>query len=126
MNAKIKIMIVEDSSIIAQLLRKELKLKGYEVCGLAPTGALAITMAKEKNPDVILMDIGLADNIDGIEAAEKIISYKNIPVIFLTGYNDEELKKRADKLNPAAYFLKPTGSYKLKAVIDSVMEKHYK
>ena len=126
MEKKVKILIVEDTTIIALLLKKELEIKGFEVCGLAPTGALAIKLAAEKDPDLILMDIGLADDIDGIEAAERIIAKKNIPVIFLTGYTEAVLKERAEHLNPAAYFHKPTGSDQIKEVIDSVMQKHLK
>lgn len=72
MRKKIKILIVEDEVIIAQFLKIELEDSGYEVCSFVASGEEAIIEAKEKNPDLILMDIHLSDKIDGIEAVCKL------------------------------------------------------
>ncbi|MCD4817619.1 MAG: response regulator [Candidatus Cloacimonetes bacterium] len=122
MNKKIKILIVEDEAIIARSLKIELNFAGYEVCNFVASGEEAIREAKKHNPDVILMDIHLSGEIDGIKAAEKIIEYKKIQIIFMTGYPERNLFERAQKVNPAAYFQKPIEIYDLKPIIDDLFK----
>ena len=123
MKKKIKILIVEDEVMIAQCLKMDLEDEGYEVCDFVPSGEEAIIKAEERNPDIILMDIHLRSDLDGIEAAREIINYKNIPIIFMTGYFEHDLFKRAQKINPVAYLEKPVDIYNLKPVIESVMKR---
>jgi len=117
---KIKILIVEDEAIIAQFLKMELEDEGFEVCKFVPSGEEAIIEAQKLNPDLILMDIHLSEEIDGIEAALKIIEYKSIPIIFMTGYSESNIFIRAQEVNPAAYLHKPIEIYNLKPIIDSI------
>jgi two-component system, response regulator PdtaR len=107
MGKKIKILLVEDEAIIAQYLSLELELEGHEVCGYVATGEEAIQKALSEKPDLILMDINLLGEMDGIQAAEKILEYNYIPIIFMTGYSKLEFTSRAQKLNPLGYFNKP-------------------
>jgi len=116
---KIRILVVEDEVIIAKYLKMELELTGYDVCGFVRSGEEAIIKAKEKNPDVILMDINLYGKMDGIDAAKEIISLKDIPIIFCTGYGKKEFVERAQKLNPLAYLRKPILAEEVKEVIDA-------
>jgi two-component system, response regulator PdtaR len=116
---KISILIVEDEVIIAQCLKMELELMGYDVCGFVGSGEDAIRKAKEENPQIILMDINLSDEMDGVDAAKEIISFKNIPIIFCTGYGKKELMERAKKLKPLAYLRKPVIIEEVNAIIDS-------
>jgi len=118
MKKKIKILIVEDEAIIAQFLKMELELSGYDVCNYVASGEEAIIEAKEKEPDLILMDIYLAGEIDGIEAAQKIRSHQGTPIIICTGYTESELFERAKKINPVAYLRKPIVAEEVKEVID--------
>ncbi|MDO9576905.1 MAG: response regulator [Candidatus Cloacimonadales bacterium] len=122
MKKKIKILIVEDEVIIAECLKMELELSGYDVCDFVTSGEEAIIIAKEKDPDVILMDIYLAGVIDGIEAAKEIIANKKIPIIFCTGYTESEIFERAKKLNPVAYLRKPIIAEEVKVVLEYVFE----
>ena len=122
MDKKIKILIVEDEVLIAHSLSIELKFVGYEVCNFVASGEEAISETKKHNPDVILMDINLSGEIDGIVAAEKIIEYKNIPIIFMTGYPEKSLIERAQYINPVGYFQKPVEIYDLKPIIDTIFE----
>ena len=92
---KIKILVVEDEIIVAMELKQQLETMGYEVVGTAASGKEAIEVALEKNPDVILMDIMLKGEMDGIEAAEKIHNYQDTHIIYTTAYSDKEILERA-------------------------------
>ena len=94
------ILIVEDEKIIALDLQRRLERFGYSVVGMASDGAEAIALAKERSPDIILMDIMLAGGMDGIEAAKHIRAQLGIPVIFLTAYTDEKTLERAKEVEP--------------------------
>jgi len=105
--SKPKILIVEDESLIALQLEIKLSKMGYEICSLSASGEEAIYAAKNDHPDVILMDIRLIGEMDGIEAARQIGQFSRTPVIFTTGYPDNSLKERAMKLKPSAFLIKP-------------------
>ena len=98
MEKTIRIQLVEDEVIVAMLMEDVLNNLGYTVSGHVTTGEDAIISAKQNPPDIILMDIRLAGIIDGIEAASSIKSEFDIPVIFLTGYDDKAVRKRAEKI----------------------------
>ncbi|MDP8269542.1 MAG: response regulator [Candidatus Tenebribacter davisii] len=117
---KINILIVEDEVLIAQCLKMDLELLGFDVCDYVGSGEESIHKAKEKDPDVILMDINLSGEMDGIDAAKEIISFKKIPIIFCTGYGQRELYDRAQKLNPVAFLRKPVILNEMKSHIDSI------
>lgn len=117
-----QILIVENEVIISHHLKMEFKQEGYEI-KLCSTGEKAIEMAKHNPPDVVLMDIKLAGIMDGIEAAQKIKGEHDIPLIFITGYNENELYEKAQKVDYLAYIEKPFSIKKLKAVIEKAVEK---
>ena len=102
-----KIMIVEDEMIIAMGYMTELRKASFEVPKALVTGEEAIKVFSAMNPDLILMDIALKGKMDGIEAANKMLKIKNLPIIFMTGNSDSETKERALALNPAGYLIKP-------------------
>jgi two-component system, response regulator PdtaR len=107
MKKAIRILLVEDEVITAMLLQQELHDFGYPILGHVTTGEKAIIFAQENFPDIILMDIALSGEIDGIEAAAAIKAKADIPVIFMTGYDDIEMKERAAKTKPLGYLIKP-------------------
>jgi two-component system, response regulator PdtaR len=119
---KINFLIVEDEALIAQWLKMELELLGYEVCGSVPSGEEAVISAMELRPDVILMDISLSGRIDGIEAAKQILSDREVVIIFMTGYNEEIFHEELIKLKPLATFSKPVQPQEVKAVIDNLFK----
>ena len=84
-----KILIVEDEAVTAMELEETLSRRGYEVVGTAANGPDALRIAKERWPDLILMDIRLQGPMDGIETADQINLFYEIPVIFLTAYSDD-------------------------------------
>jgi len=119
---KISILIVEDEVIIAKYLQMELEDVGFDVCGFVASGEEAIIKAREIQPDFILMDIHLAGEIDGIEAAGEILRNNDGKIIFATGYTERELFERAQKLNPLAYLRKPVTPSEVKEAIDSSLQ----
>jgi diguanylate cyclase (GGDEF)-like protein/PAS domain S-box-containing protein len=118
------ILIVEDEKIIALDLQRRLERFGYSVIGMASDGPEAITIARERSPDIILMDIMLAGSMDGIEAAKQIRAQLAIPVIFLTAYTDEKTLERAKEVEPFGYILKPFKERELYTTIDIALYKN--
>ena len=104
---KAQILIVEDDGIVAMDIESRLKKLGYSVSGTVIYGEKAIEKVEELSPDLVLMDIVLKGEMDGIEAAEIIRSRFDVPVIFLTAYADEERFERAKLTIPFGYILKP-------------------
>jgi len=100
-------MLVEDEVIIAGYLKLELELEGYIVSGFITTGEEAVEIARIDKPDVVLMDIKLAGEMDGIDAAEIISNESGTPIIFMTSYSRLEITQRAQKITPSRYFNKP-------------------
>jgi two-component system cell cycle sensor histidine kinase/response regulator CckA len=122
--AKAKILIVEDEAIIASVIAGALKKFDYEVMGILDNGEAAASTTLEKKPDLILMDIRLHGDIDGITAVERIQKQVDIPVIYLTAYADEPTLERAKKTKPYGYIPKPFQEIELKTSIEMALYKH--
>ena len=90
-----RIMVVEDEGIVARDIQNRLKGLGYAVPAIASSGLEAVKKAAETQPDLVLMDIRLKGDMDGVKAAEQIGARFNIPIIYLTAYADEETLERA-------------------------------
>ncbi|ENY73021.1 GGDEF/EAL domain-containing protein [Aeromonas diversa CDC 2478-85] len=118
-----RIMIVEDERIVALDLKNSLTHLGYEVVGMASRGGDAIALAGTLQPDIILMDINLEDDIDGTEAARAIFQRWQLPVIFLTAYAEEKTLARAEESLPYGYLLKPFDLRELKATLQMAMAR---
>jgi len=119
---KIKIIVIEDDSIIAQFFHMELTDEGYEVYSFITSGEEAVIEAKKIEPDLLLMDVKLLGAMDGIDAAKKIIEHRKIPIIFITGYSDNFYYNKAQSVNPIAYLEKPIEMKKLIALINSLFK----
>ena len=117
------LMVVDDETIISMQLESRLKQLGYDVTGNASSAEEAINLAKQLQPDLILMDIVMPGKLDGIEAAGIIRRELDIPVIFLTAWADEELVKRAKNAQPYGYIVKPYNEREIQATIEVVLHK---
>lgn len=117
-----KILIVEDEVIISMRLEMFFKRRGYKILAAVATGKEAVRNAIEKKPDIILMDINLRGDMSGLEAAEKIHEHHKVPIIFVTGYSDDEFKTRAGKLDPIGYFMKPINMYEIISALNKFEE----
>lgn len=122
--AKINVLVVEDESIVSKDIQHSLKKLGYNVVGAASTGEKAIELALGARPDVILMDIMLKGDMNGIEAADEIRKTCSIPVIFLTAYADESTLSKAKITEPYGYILKPFKEIDLHTTIEMAIYKH--
>ncbi len=118
---KTQVLIVEDDGIIAMDLESRMKQLGHGVTSVVAYGEKVIEKIKENEPDVVLMDIILKGEIDGIEAAEEIRTQYDIPVIFITGYADKERLKRAKLAYPFGFILKPFSDKDLEVTIEMAL-----
>jgi signal transduction histidine kinase len=125
-NTKEKILVVEDERIIACDIKKCLENSGYSVPAITAYGEQAIEKVAELNPDLVLMDVMLKGKMNGIEAAEKIISFFNIPVVYLTAYSDEHTRHKAKITQPFGYVLKPFEASQLITTIEIAISNHHK
>lgn len=124
LNGAPRIMIVEDEGIIAQDIKSCLESLGYIVSGIAFTGREAIAKLESDRPDLILMDIVLKGDIDGIETAFEIKNKYNIPIVYLTAYEDDKTLNRAKQTEPLGYILKPFEERYLRSSIEMALYKH--
>ena len=120
---KIRILIVEDESLVARDIENMAVSQGYEVCGIASTGDQSIEMAAQFQPDLVLMDVIIKGSLDGISTAEKIWDSYRIPIIYVTAYADEHTLKRAKITEAFGYILKPFDERELKIAIEMAYYK---
>lgn len=107
MSDKVKIMIVEDESIVAMDLSMRLQKEGYDIVGIASNSDDAIDIFTGQKPDLVLMDINIKGAKDGIETAAVLKKIQDVPLIFLTAFSQSEYVTRAKAVNPSAYLVKP-------------------
>jgi PAS domain S-box-containing protein len=118
MTLKARLLVVEDERLVALALEKCLTQLGHEVAALATVGREAVRQAEELQPDLVLMDIRLKGDMDGIEAAIRIHNTLNIPILYLTAYSDDSTLDRAREAHPYGYILKPFEERALKSAIE--------
>ena len=121
-----KILIVEDEVITAMSLQHLLEHWGCGKCEQVSSGKEAIEKAMSEKPDIVLIDINLRGETNGIEVAKQLQARFCVPIIFITGYSDEETIKEAKKIKPVGYFVKPLDFNKLRLTIESVTHKQKK
>ena len=121
---KATILIVEDEAIVAEDLSQKLGRLGYEICGITAQGEEAVVLARDRRPDLVLMDIRLQGRMDGVEAAELIRREGGLPVIYLTAHSDRPTLQRAKLTEPFGYILKPFEELELETHIEMALYKH--
>jgi CheY-like chemotaxis protein len=122
--SKAKVLIVEDEIITAAALRNALQEMGFSICSLTTSGEKAIKTAEHELPDIVLMDVNLSCEMDGIKAAREIHSRFGIPIIYMSGYPKETVLKQAGIQEPYEYLSKPVENLDMKKAIDSALHKH--
>ena len=118
-----KNLLVDDDFTIKLEIAEMLTAKGYDVVGMAENGLQSIEMAQNLNPDLILMDIVMPGDMDGIAAAEKIRQESDIPIVFITGYGGPEYVERAKAVEPFGYVMKPFDEKEISAVVEIALYK---
>lgn len=119
-----RVLVVEDERVVALHLRQQLSRLGYDVPFMATKGPQALEAIELHRPDVVLMDIHIEGDMDGIDTASRIPSHLRIPVIYLTAYSEESTLERARSTKPYGYLLKPFSERELHATIQMAMERH--
>ncbi len=121
---KAKILIIEDESIIAMDIRNSLMAKGYEICTIGNSAEDAVRIASTEKPDLIIMDIILKGDKDGIAAAGEIKKIHSAPVIYLTAHSDTVTLQKAKETAPQGYILKPLSRSELHLTVELALYKH--
>ncbi|MEE8541071.1 MAG: response regulator [Desulfobacterales bacterium] len=122
--ASSKVLIVEDNRIVAEDLQTSLEKLGFYVAGIVCDGPETLSSVKEKLPDLVLMDIVLRGEMDGIATAEQIKSQFNVPVVYLTAHSEEVVFERAKSTDPFGYLLKPFSERELDIAVQMALYKH--
>lgn len=123
MGEAVKILIVEDEMVIAANISLQLTELGYEVTGILPRGEEALSQIQIDRPDIVLLDIRLKGELDGIETAHEIQRNYTIPIIYLTANTDETLFNRAKETHPYAFISKPFKKLDLQRAIELTMDR---
>jgi CheY-like chemotaxis protein len=118
-----RILVVEDERIVGLHLKQQLVKLGYKVVAVVSSGDEALKVVADRNPDVVLMDIHIDGEIDGIETASRIPSDQCIPVIYLTAFAGETTLQRARATKPYGYMMKPFSERELHATIQMALER---
>ena len=118
-----KILLVEDDDVIAKVADWRLNNLGYTVCGRATSGAEAMELVVNTKPDLVLMDINIRSDIDGIETATMIKKGFNIPVVYVTSHSDGPTLDRAKATRPDGFIVKPFEDNDLRVAIELALKK---
>ncbi len=118
-----RILIVEDERIVAMGIKRMLITLGYSITGIASSGEDAIRKAESTFPDLVLMDIMLKGEVNGIEAAKEIKAHFSIPVVYLTACSENKIVESAWKTNPSGYIVKPFDERDLQKSIDVALRR---
>src|SRR5439155_18195359 len=121
---KARILVVEDEDLLAEDIQERLKNLGYEVTAVAHSGEEALASVASTQPDLVLMDIRLKGNMDGIDAARVIRERFNLPVVYLTGEAGGATLERAKATEPLGYLLKPIDEKRLYSTVEIALYKH--
>ncbi|WP_284614779.1 ATP-binding response regulator [Aquabacterium humicola] len=116
--AAARILVVEDEAIVALDLCQQLAAHGYDVCGSAGNAAAALALAREKRPDLVLMDVRLQGGDDGVEVAARLRDELGTPVVYLTAGRDAQSVQRATATRPFGYLMKPFDPQVLHAAVE--------
>jgi CheY-like chemotaxis protein len=119
-----KILIVEDEIVVAWDIKETIEKLGHTVVDTVVSGAEALGSAFNDNPDLVLMDIRLEGDIDGVTAGEEIYQQLKIPIVYLTAHADEITLARATKTSPFGYLIKPFQSQSLQSTIKVALQRH--
>ena len=119
-----RILIVEDESIVAEDIRNKIENLGYAVVGSVSSGEACIAEVEKSSPDLILMDIRLDGKIDGVTTAEKLRQQYDIPIIYVTSYDEDTVYQRAKVTQPYGYITKPYDTSELRYTIDMALMRH--
>lgn len=116
-----KALIVEDNLILSVLYENYLKQKVFKTVGEIRDGETAVSLVKKYNPDIVIMDIMLEGPMDGVEAALRIRSFSEVPILFITGNSDQRYRNKASVVTNSEFMIKPISEEKLSEAVDAML-----
>ncbi len=117
-----KAIIVEDNLILSVLYQNYLQQKVFKTVGEIRDGETAVNLVKKYNPDIVIMDIMLEGPMDGVEAAQRIRMFSEVPILFITGNSDQRYVKRAAQVENSRFMTKPISEEKLSKAVDLMLD----
>ncbi len=120
----LRILCVEDDYIASFMMHEQIERMGHFIIDKVDSGEDALKLCQWMKPDVILMDITLNGEMDGIEASQEIQEEVDVPIIFITGITDPEVHRRAKAINPHGFFVKPIDIKELQNSIEQIFKMH--
>ena len=118
------VLIVDDDENMVETLSEALQQLEYNVAGAVTNGADAIACVQNNVPDIIIMDIELLGDMDGVQTSKEILLISEVPVVYLTGWTDDKTLDKVKKTNPFGYIVKPFEVTELKVAIELALYKH--
>ncbi len=122
MRHKIKILIAEDEAISALSMQRALTRSGYDICALLSTGEEAVAAITRQEPDLVILDVLLNGRLNGLEAAMEIRSRSNVPIVFVTGYEEGKLIDQIKSVSSSTYMIKPITPNELESAISHALQ----
>lgn len=119
-----RILVVEDEPNVAEVMRARLESFGYVVCSIVSSGKDALDAMEHRHPDIVMMDIKIKGDMDGVESAGLIRAKFDVPIIFITSFADDKLLKRAQITDPFGYIIKPYEGKQLQVAVEMALFKH--
>ena len=116
-----RIVVAEDEMIVALDMKRRLECIGHCVLSMVRTGSAAIDHARMLDPDLLVMDISLEGELDGLSAVEAIWKVRRIPVVFVSGFSDDTTRRKISLLQPATLVPKPVEDHELQMTIENVL-----
>ncbi|WP_207456721.1 response regulator [Azospirillum sp. SYSU D00513] len=120
---RLRLLVVEDEAIPALLMEQTLTALGYEVCDIADSESSALQAVEQHRPDLILMDIRLAEGSDGIDTATKARTHYGVPSLFMTAHSDPATRARAESAKPLGFLLKPYSREQVQETLARAVER---
>ena len=117
------VLIVEDDAIISMDIEQRVKKSGFRVLGVEDRAEKVYSRVEKERPDIVLMDINIKGDSDGVSVAEKLLNDYDIHVIYITAYSDMNMRERALKTEPLGYLVKPIRESELLEMLDYAAEK---
>jgi CheY-like chemotaxis protein len=119
---KTKILVAEDEAIFALSIQRELTRSGYDVCELVSTGEEAVERIKQEKPDLVILDVFLNGSVNGVDAAMEIRLRSDIPIVFITGYDEGKLIEQIRSVKSSTYLIKPITPKDLQSAITQALK----
>ena len=117
-------LIIEDEILIAEELRDRLSRLGFSVIAAVDSGEEGIAIATRERPDLVLMDIRLKGEIDGVQAAKEIRRHVDVPIVYLTAYSDRPTVERAKQTEHDGFLMKSFLRRELQSTLEVAMQRH--